>query len=318
LNRHALATSLALTALALGTLSPSGDGRSSAALAQSAPSPTESAIIEIQEGPATSTPSPSPSPTPATHKNGRSKATAAPGDVLATETPTPEPVATEATAAAIITPSPLPVPLSTPRPLNRPLPLILRQPTIPQSLEDPDVSGVLHRSISLLSTFNWMMGTWNAHNVEEMGDGRQRDLGTNTYVFAQTMKGRWIFGADGKATDYFYISYDPFAEHWILVRMNSNPSYGLWISERGWHGNTIEFTSTYAYALGRPYQRRTTLVRKDAKSFGIYDEEQLPDGSWTSDDSVELTKQAETPVPVETPTKRPNPTSVPNLLKKQP
>ncbi len=135
-----------------------------------------------------------------------------------------------------------------------------------------------------------MMGTWHAHNFENVGDGQQRDLGTNTYVFAQTMKGRWIFGADGKASDYFYITYDPFAEHWALVRMNADPSYGIWISDRGWRGNSIEFTSTYAYALGRPYQRRTTIVRKGAKAFGMYDEEQLPDGSWTSDDSVELTK----------------------------
>jgi hypothetical protein len=283
-----IVAAFAFGALAIGTLPASRDVPGAAAFAQPVPSPTESAIIEIQEGPASSSPTPSatPSPTPQPRRNGRSKATPTPSPAPSeTETPTPEPTP-EPASTAFATTAPSPVP--TFRPTTRPL--VVHQPTIPQTLDDPDVQAMLRRSIALLSSFNWMTGTWHAHNFENVGDGQQRDLGTNTYVFAQTMKGRWIFGADGKASDYFYITYDPFAEHWALVRMNVDPSYGIWISERGWRGNSIEFTSTYAYALGRPYQRRTTIVRKGPKAFGMYDEEQLPDGSWTSDDSIELTK----------------------------
>jgi hypothetical protein len=289
MNRRTIAISaaFALGALAIGTLSPWNEGPGTAAFAQPAPVPTESAIIEIQEGPASSTPTPSPTPSPTlpARRNGRARPTATPSATpFATETPAPEP---EPATTAFATTAPSAV-VPTFRPTTRPL--VVHQPTVPQALDDPDVQAMLRRSIPLLSSFNWMTGTWHAHNFENVGDGQQRDLGTNTYVFAQTMKGRWIFGADGKASDYFYITYDPFAEHWALVRMNVDPSYGIWISERGWRGNSIEFTSTYAYALGRPYQRRTTIVRKGPKAFGMYDEEQLPDGSWTSDDSVELTK----------------------------
>jgi len=143
-----------------------------------------------------------------------------------------------------------------------------------------------------MSQFGWMTGTWRATKAQEyLSDGRPVDLGINTYVFASTMRGRWIFGGDGKATDYFYISFDPFARHWVLLRLGSNPSYGIWVSTEGWHLNEIIFTSNYSYVNGRQYRRRTTLIRKDPRTFGIYDEEQLPTGGWTIDDAIELTRQ---------------------------
>jgi hypothetical protein len=158
-------------------------------------------------------------------------------------------------------------------------------------MSDPNVKGIIARPIPQMSQFGWMTGTWRAHNVEELSDGRSVDLGMNTYVFAETMKGRWIFGGDGKATDYFYVSFDPFAQHWVFVRLGPNPAYGIWVSSAGWHLNTIQFTSNYSYVNGRQYRRRTTFIRKDARTFGIYDEEELPNGAWTADDAVELTKQ---------------------------
>jgi hypothetical protein len=281
LNRRALAISFAAVALALGGLKPAVEVRSASAqpAPSSAPVPTESALIEIEEGP------PSPTPT-ARRRNGRP-----------TPTPTPSPVPTETPEP---TPSPTPTPTPSPTaapptvaPTATPTPRAVApsQPTVAQSLEDPNVQSILRRPIALLNTFGWMLGTWRAHNVEERGDGRRHDLGTNTYVFAATMKGRWIFGGDGKSTDYFYITYDPFSEKWALVRLNGNPSYGIWISDRGWHGNAIEFTSSYSSANGRQYHRRITLIRQGARAFGIYNEEQLSDGSWTGDDMVELLKQ---------------------------
>jgi hypothetical protein len=301
LNRPAFATTLAAVILALGAHWPQLGG--STAAAQGSAEPTASALIELQEGPATM-PSPSPTPKP---KRGKSRATPAPSSTP-TETPTPTPAPTptqeprrrgalRATASPPPDPSstkpgaaePLAAPIPTQRPTPRPV--APYQPTIPQSLIDPNVEAILHRPIRQLSAFGWLTGTWRAHNVEQIGDGRQVDLGINTYVFAQTMKGRWIFGADGKASDYFYITYDPFAEHWTLVRLGASPEYGIWVSESGWHANTIEFTSNYSFAIGRQYRRRITIIHKDARTFGIYDEEQLSDGSWTGDDAVELTKQ---------------------------
>lgn len=292
MNRLALATGLALAVTVLGALPPAFDGTARAsALAQASPQPLESALIEIQEGPGasstpTATPSPTPTPTRSPRRRGRGE-TPEP-----TDTPTPEP-----TPEASESPTPLPVasatitPAPTAPPRATPAPVMVRQLTIPQSLADPEARDLLRRPISQLSALRWLTGTWRAQTIEQSGDGQQHDLGTNTYVFAQTMKGRWIFGADGKATDYFYITYDPFAQHWILVRMNATPAYGIWTSDRGWQRNSIEFTSAFSYATGRPYRRRITIVQKDAKNFKIYDEEQLSDGSWTGDDSVSLTKQ---------------------------
>jgi len=254
----------------------------------SAPLPTESAIIEIQEGPPTASPSPSPTPSPTPRFRRRGAPTPAPSP---TPEPTPKPPEPTISMSRNTDSRPNALPTVIPTQRATPRPIAPYQPTIPQSLEDPNVQAIIHRSIAQISTLGWMAGTWRAHNVEELGDGRQRDLGVNTYVFAATMKGRWIFGGDGKATDYFYLTYDPFAEHWTLVRINGNPSYGIWISERGWRGNSIEFTSSYSYANGRQYNRRITIIHKDVRTFGIYDEEQLSDGSWTGDDAVELTRQ---------------------------
>lgn len=78
---------------------------------------------------------------------------------------------------------------------------------------------------------------------------------------------------------------------WVFVRIEGNPSYGMWISETSWKGNRIEFLTNFSFANGRQNRRRLTTVRKDARTFGTYDEEQLPNGSLTPDDAVELTRQ---------------------------
>lgn len=216
------------------------------------------------------TPMPVPSSTPDT------RVAPAPARV-----PTSDSIATPSTEA----PTPIPTAKPTPRPIAP------EQPTVPDSIDDPTVRGIIARPIRELGQFGWLVGTWHAHDVEEHADGTSRDRGLTTYVFGTTMKGRYIFGADGKASDYLYVTFDPFARHWVLVRFEENPSYGIWISETGWQGNRIEFLSNVSYANGRQYRRRLTIIHKDARTFGIYDEEQLPNGSWTPDDAVELTRQ---------------------------
>ncbi len=265
MKRSAIATSLVIAGV-LAALLGSASGEiaiASTPIPTPAPSSTESAE-----------PTDTPSPTPAPRRRHRLT-------VFPASTPTPTPSPTVPPDGT----TPIPTAPPTPRPIAP------NQPTVPDSMNDSNVRGILRRPIAEMSQFGWMIGTWRAHNVEVLGDGRQVDLGLNTYVFAQTMQNRWIFGGDGKATDYFYITFDPFARHWVFVRVNPNPAYGIWVSDTGWRQNTIVFTSNYSYVNGRQYRRRTTIIRKDPRTFGIYEEEQLPNGSWTADASVELTRQ---------------------------
>jgi len=150
-------------------------------------------------------------------------------------------------------------------------------PTISQSLRDPHVQRLAHAPLRELAQFSWLAGTWRA--------------ASDTYVFAPTMNGRWLFGADGKSSYYYYISFDPFTHQYVLVRLESTPSYSLSFSSQGWTGNRIVFTSALAYANGRPYRRRVTIEEKGARSFTISDDEQRADGTWTNDDTIDLTKQ---------------------------
>lgn len=213
-----------------------------------------------------------------------------------TQTPAPTPLPTE-TPTLVPTESPTEPPSAPPSPGPSPsakpalVPLPADQPTIADSIDDPAVQRSLTRPIRELSQIGWMTGTWHARSLERHGDGRSRVLGRATYVFSATMKGRYFFGADSAARDYMYLTFDPLSKRWALMRLANNPSYGMWLSESGWKGNQIEFLSGFAVANGRQYRRRTTIVHKDSRSFGIYDDEQLADGTWTPDGAVELTKQ---------------------------
>jgi len=241
------------------------------------------------------TPSPAPSPTPSPSPSPAPRAT--PRPPVVTPTPGPIPTATRAPQKIRTVPSATPAPLptrppSTPVPIATPAPLRLATPaphpsgalqpsgglppTILQSAKDPEVQRILRDPIDKLAQFSWLVGTW-----------RTRD---DTYIFAFTMKNRWIFGADGKANNYLYLTYDPFAHHFVLNRLENNPSYGIWTAD-GWQGDKMVFLSDAAYADGHPYHRRLTILRETARTFSIHDEEQLPDGSWTSDGTIELTKE---------------------------
>lgn len=237
--------------------------------------------------------------------------TASPFAVPTDPPPAPEMTATasDANAAPSATPSATPTPTATPT-LN-PHPARYRgeivpsqpaststapasadttaEPTIAQTLDDPTVRATIAHPIPELQQIAWLVGSWRAHS-DELRGGWSRDRGVTTYVFAPTMKGRWLFGADGKNRNYFFLTYDPFSRMWVMMRIDGNPSYGLWTSELGWQENRIEFDSPASIANGRMYHRRTTIIHKDARTFDIEDAEQRPDGSWTPDARVELTK----------------------------
>jgi hypothetical protein len=148
--------------------------------------------------------------------------------------------------------------------------------TIRQALLDPDAVRAARQPIRQLASFGWLAGTWHGKD--------------DTYVFAFTMKGRWLFGADGKSNDFLYISYDPLDDVYVLERVEGSPAYGLWTSPGGWQGGRIVFTSEVAYVAGRPYHRRLTIERHGPNAFNLKEEEQLESGEWALDGSVELTK----------------------------
>lgn len=275
---------------------------SPSASASPSPSPTPAPA-----GPATATPRATPRATPAIPKRSATSKPTSTSRPTATARPTAIPRPTSVPRPASLprsiptprltaTPHPAPTPLVTPSAAPVPAiatarPLGALQPTIPQTLADPRIKAVIARPIPELSQFAWLSGTWRARNSVELPNGKRRDLGENIYVFAATMKGRWIFGADGKAADEFYITFDPFAHHFVLARIEGDPSYGIWESTQGWRDGDITFMSSLAYANGRPYRRRITFEHHSARTFEIYDEEQLADGSWIADDAVELTKE---------------------------
>ena len=159
-------------------------------------------------------------------------------------------------------------------------------------MSDQRVTNMASAPITELVLFDWLKGTWRSHTLAQLPAGGSRDLGRNTYVFAPVLKGRWLFGASGTSDDEFYISYDPFARRYVALRIQGDPSYGLWVSYDGWRGNKIVFISNDSTAFGRAYVRRMTIEHPSARAFDIIDEEQRPDGSWSTDDVLEMTKQA--------------------------
>lgn len=170
-------------------------------------------------------------------------------------------------------------------------PYVAGHRTVPESTADQRVSKMVAAPISELVLFDWLKGTWRSHTLEQLPTGGSRDLGTNTYVFAPVLDGRWIFGASGRSDDEFYITYDPFARRYVALRIQGDPSYGLWVSYDGWRGDKIVFVSNDSTVFGRPYVRRMTIEHPSARTFDILDEEQRPDGSWSTDDVLEMTKQ---------------------------
>ncbi len=136
-----------------------------------------------------------------------------------------------------------------------------------------------------------MTGTWSAFDPKKPAAGKNRDRSVDTYVFAFTMRGRWLFGADGKTTDYFYVTYDPFTERWLLVRLQANPAYGVFVSEKGWEDDRIAFTSSFSSVNGRPSRHRVTIVRVDARHAVISDEEELDGGAWVLRGTLDFVKQ---------------------------
>ena len=250
------------------------------------------AIFERKKVQASAPPTEAPTEAPTTLATGASVSTDTPAPIpTQTETPpptpTPEPTATSTPSA---TSAPSPSPSASALPEIRPF--VAGHRTIPESMSDQRVTNMASAPITELVLFDWLKGTWRSHTLAQLPAGGSRDLGRNTYVFAPVLKGRWLFGASGTSDDEFYISYDPFARRYVALRIQGDPSYGLWVSYDGWRGNKIVFISNDSTAFGRAYVRRMTIEHPSARAFDIIDEEQRPDGSWSTDDVLEMTKQA--------------------------
>ncbi len=241
------------------------------------PSPSPGALVPA-EPEATPSASPSPSPTASAQRRRRDSRPAVSPSPAATDTPSAQP----SVSAGPETPIPTQPP--TPRPLAP------NQPTIPDSMADPNVRGIIARPIRQLSQIGWMQGTWAVTGVSNREDGTTVPVPPTTYVFSPIMNGRWMFGADGRASDYIYLTFDPFTRRWVALRFGNNPSYGMWQSQKGWVGNRIDFVTNFSYVNGRQYRRRLTIIHKDARTFGIYELEEQADGSFIPDDAYEFKK----------------------------
>ncbi len=291
----------------LGHTAPAGAGtpaiferkkaQASAPPASASPVAIPSASVAPSIPPAeasTGIPSTAPSEAPTTLATAPSATTEAPAPApTSTQTPTPAPTPTpEPSATATPTATPAPSPSASTSALPEIRPFVAGHRTIPESMNDQRVTKMVSAPVDELVLFDWLKGTWRSHTLAQLPAGGSRDLGMNTYVFAPVLKGRWIFGASGASDDEFYISYDVFARRYVALRIQGDPSYGLWVSYDGWRGNRIVFISNDSTAFGRAYVRRMTIEHPSARAFDIIDEEQRPDGSWSTDDVLEMTKQA--------------------------
>ncbi|MBC5800807.1 MAG: hypothetical protein GIX03_02070 [Candidatus Eremiobacteraeota bacterium] len=162
--------------------------------------------------------------------------------------------------------------------------------TIRQALEDSGVRASFTRPIRQLAEIAWMSGMWKGRVIRHIGPHREtKDAAA--YVFATTLNGRWMFGTDRAGRDNVYITYDPLGKQWTLVRLDANPSYGMFVSREGWRSGRITFESVAAFADGQPYRRTTTILQRNARSFVIYDKERPAAGTDLLDDIISLTKR---------------------------
>jgi hypothetical protein len=152
---------------------------------------------------------------------------------------------------------------------------------------DATVQRLQSAGIAKLRDAAWMAGTWNAHEKVD-GPGRVRDLGIATYIIADTMRGRWIFGSDGKSREFFYLTFDPLAGQWVLAKIEAASAYALLTSRSGWNNGRIVFTGQAAYTYGVGYRKRTTIIRLNPKEFAVYDEQAAPDGKFAPVDEYDF------------------------------
>ncbi|MFY9781458.1 MAG: hypothetical protein WAJ85_13225 [Candidatus Baltobacteraceae bacterium] len=134
-----------------------------------------------------------------------------------------------------------------------------------------------------------MSGTWDTR-LHVAGAARQPNPNESSYVIDMTMKGRWIFGAEGKGRDFFFLGYDPLAGHWTMLQLDGSPGYALLVSPLGWQNGHISFYGDAAYTSGVQYRKRATISRLNARQFTLSDEQVAPDGSYLPLDRYDFTK----------------------------
>lgn len=154
---------------------------------------------------------------------------------------------------------------------------------------DPRIARARTAPILELRHAAWMSGTWEAHG-KIAGAAGQAAAVESSYVIDMTMKRRWMFGAEGNSRDFFFLGYDPFAAHWVMLQLDGSPGYALLVAPQSWQNGHISFFGD-AYTNGRRYRRRTTIARRSAREFTFSDDEVAPDGSFVRLDRYEFTKQ---------------------------
>jgi hypothetical protein len=201
---------------------------------------------------------------------------------LRTPTPSPEPLGSAPPALAPVSAPSISPPSANPATAGPFVPLSARA-------DDSVVAGARSAPIVQLRQAAWMSGTWDAR-VRVAGAARQSPAGESSYVIDMTMKGRWIFGAEGKGRDFFFLGYDPLASHWVLLQLDGSPGYALLVAPLGWQNGHISFFGDASYSDGLQYRKRATISRVSARQFILSDEQVAPDGSYLPIDRYDFTK----------------------------
>lgn len=219
---------------------------------------------------------------------------ATPADAAAAKSPPKarplaKPTATAtATAAATATATPTSGPAAPPA--AAPSPQSSSQSHAPGTLPDfvylrdryrrDDQGAALRHPIVRLKELDYLLGTWNAHIYTlSQSHAITRDFGHTTYVFARTMRDRWILGTDAKNTEFLYFTFDPPANHWVFADLKGFPSCGIGTATGT--GRKLVFESIVESALGDERRIRTTLTSIDAKHVSLLEEEETPNDSFT-------------------------------------
>ena len=153
---------------------------------------------------------------------------------------------------------------------------------------------VLARPVPELEYIAWMAGAWRCHTHSfAVGSTPSHDFGESTYTAKMVMRNAlnrqrtWLQLADSASRDLSFITYDPMTKHWVVTGIEWPVSYGTSVGTIV--GNKIVVIGD-ATVFGRQYRLRQTYTKLSNDAFKIFNEEQLPDGTWMPDDEYDFVR----------------------------
>lgn len=153
------------------------------------------------------------------------------------------------------------------------------------------------KPVPQLKEIAYMSGTWRCHvHAFAVGSAPARDFGEKTYVgkfiMHNPLNGEqpWLQIEDEDHRDLSFISYDPLAERWVVTGIEWPVTYGAQTGKM--EGNKLVVAGKVT-VFGRDYLIRATYTKHSDDAFTIFNEEQLPNGSWLPDDEYDFVRVKE-------------------------